>query len=125
MRISSCFQGAEVDKGTDVDKISFFYANAAAAGFSPFDFTVVLQRRGISTASVPTGPGPAPGQMQTIILERLDVVFPPSQMKLFLAQALETLATYESQFGRIRLEPADQTLFDSSVTKALAVLKGS
>ena len=115
-----------------MDKLNFFYANTVVSGFSPVDFTIVLQRRGITNDQVPasalpmpTAPVPKSLQMETVILERLDVTLVPSNMKVLVATVVESLAVYEAQYGNIPLAAPDQARFDASISKLHDALQKS
>ena len=80
----------------------FFYANAAAAGFSPYDVTVVFQRRGIDAGkSFPAG-----DTRESDILAELDVVMSPAQAKAVAAVLVSTILEYETMHGRISVSDA-------------------
>lgn len=101
-----------MDKVTD-----FFYSNSSVSGYSPVDFTMVFQRRGIPTAAIPSAPIIAPKTQTTEILDRIDVSLAPGHMKVLVASVIETLLAFEVQHGTIRLSNTDQALFDGAIGK--------
>jgi hypothetical protein len=92
----------------------FFYTNAAAVGFSNFDFTLVFQRRTI-------GPGATavPGTQATVTVAELDVVTAPAHAKMMAAALLDSVLNFEAQNGLIKLTPDDARTYEAVVGRLM------
>jgi hypothetical protein len=86
-----------------MESSKFFYSNAVIVGYSGWDVTFSLQRRGL-TANASTTSGPVDSEIQ----DRLDVVMSPSHALLFALHALRAVKDYQEKIGPISLPAAEK-----------------